>query len=566
MYTEIRDVRVIYFDAVSFSVLLPPMYATEAAWVASTLSLPTVSLASPSSGFHGASGSALQLLAAASDPGGVKLGTAGRITKIEWFVMPGCLIGQDTTAPYVLSWTPPRDGTYALYVRATDADANVVNSSLLTVHSGRRFPTVALSSPAASANVAAAGSTTIRATATSAGGSVSQVEFFALRDGDTAASSLGVVMSASADEYMLAWSTPATAHAYTLYAVATNDAGQTATSAYVGITVGAIQGSATLTPTDDASLKAKTSDRNSNSNYASIEIYARPSNSDGPQAIYGIWKVNAHAALATQAAVLDAKLRLWVDSGTLSPTSGADFSIWSASGPSTWDEGSVTWNNGPRGDEKLSVTRVTLDGRYYDFDITDYLDAKVKDGSSLSSLTFWVQGDEGSDEKFNSQSIRTSNTNRPQLHMTYSDVAVKTAAAPADEHNNCAAFTGPANAPVPPLPPPTPLLSPSPLPPPHPLLPSPSSSVLPPPTALLSPSPLPPPPPSSPASSPSSLPQPPSLRSPPTPEPQSVAAPPAPPPSACPGSSVPADEIIARYFDVAAGSAPGTFVSGRLNP
>ena len=36
--------------------------------------------------------------------------------------------------------------------------------------------------------------------------------------------------------------------------------------------------------------------------------------------------------------------------------------------------------------------------------------------------------------------------------------------------------------------------------------------------------------------------------------------------SACAGNSLPADGILATYFDLAVGSAPGTFVSGRLNP
>ena len=36
--------------------------------------------------------------------------------------------------------------------------------------------------------------------------------------------------------------------------------------------------------------------------------------------------------------------------------------------------------------------------------------------------------------------------------------------------------------------------------------------------------------------------------------------------SACAGNVLPADGILAMYFDIAVGSAPGTFVSGRLNP
>jgi hypothetical protein len=465
MYTEIRDVRVIYFDAVSYSTFLPGAYASEASWVASTLSLPTVSITSPPSGFNAASATPLDLVATVSDPGGAKLGVAGQITKVEWFVMPGCLIGENTIAPYGLSWTPPTDGTYDLYARATDADANVVDSTGVTVHSGSRSPTIALTSPAASANVVAAGSIAIQATATSVGGSVSQVEFFALKDGESVATSLGVATTASMGVYSVAWSTPATAHAYTLYAVATNGVGQTVTSAYAGITVGATHGSATLTPTDDASLKARTSDRDLISNWGSVEIYERPPHSvDGPQAIYGIWKMDAHTLLANQSAVLDAKLRLWVDSGSLSPAGGANFSIWSTVGSSTWDEDTVTWNNGPRSDEKLSVTSITSDGQYYDFDVTSYLNAKVKNGSSLSSLTVWVQGDEGDYEKFNSQSIRVDQANPPRLHVTYSDVAVKTAAPPADESDPCLAFVRPATPP-PEAPPAVPATPPPELPP-----------------------------------------------------------------------------------------------------
>ena len=451
LYTEIRDERVIYFDAVSYSTFLPPGYNGEAAWVASTLNLPTVSLTAPSSGFHGVSGEALSLSATASDPGGAKLGVGGQITNVEWLAKPNCVIGEDATTPYALSWTPPRDGTYELYVRATDADGNVVESSPVTVHSGSRLPTVTLTSPSSGANVAATGATTLQATAASADGSVSEVAFFVLEDGASVATSLGTATSVSGDEYSLDWTPPTAGRSYTLYAVATNNAGQTATSVYVGITVGATEGSVTLAPTDDASLKAKTSDRNSNNDYGSVEIYARqPDPDDGPQSIYGIWKVDAHAALANQAAVRDAKLRLWVNSGTLRPTSGANFSVWSTLGASSWQEGTVTWNNGPRSDEKLSVTRVTSDGQYYDFDVTSYLDAKVKEGVALSSITFWVQGDEPELGAFNSESRRSSNANPPQLHITYSDVALNTAAPPASDHDACSIFALPTRPPSPP--------------------------------------------------------------------------------------------------------------------
>jgi hypothetical protein len=80
----------------------------------------------------------------------------------------------------------------------------------------------------------------------------------------------------------------------------------------------------------------------------------------------------------------------------LRPAEGARFAIWSTKGSQNWTEGTVTWNNGPRRDQKISTTNVTSDGRYWDFNIMAWLDFELKatDGGLrlVSPITLWVQG------------------------------------------------------------------------------------------------------------------------------------------------------------------------------
>ena len=90
--------------------------------MAEHLQLPEVTLQEPSDGSVVVSGAAVSLAADATDPGAVKLGDAGSIAKVEWFVRQGdvlCEIGEDTSAPYAATWTPADDGAYAVFARAT---------------------------------------------------------------------------------------------------------------------------------------------------------------------------------------------------------------------------------------------------------------------------------------------------------------------------------------------------------------------------------------------------------------------------------------------------------------
>jgi hypothetical protein len=73
---------------------------------------PRVTLTSPAAGASFASGTPVPLAATASDPDGT-------INKVEFFDGTTKL-GEDTTAPYTLSWPSASPGTHLLKARATD--------------------------------------------------------------------------------------------------------------------------------------------------------------------------------------------------------------------------------------------------------------------------------------------------------------------------------------------------------------------------------------------------------------------------------------------------------------
>jgi hypothetical protein len=445
MYTEIRDERVIYFDAVSmYSGHLPGQFATEAEWVAEHLQLPEVTLQEPSDGSVAVSGAAVSLAADATDPGAAKLGDAGSIAKVEWFVRQGdvlCEIGEDTSAPYAATWTPADDGAYVVIARATDADGNVATTSDATVYVGNRPPVVTVTSPAAGAILTVGASTTVRATAVDPDGSVAKVEFFVFADGSTAAAatSIGTATSGAGDSFELSW-TPSTKGGYLVYAVATDAAGKTASSAHVGVVPGAATSVGTLEATDDAALKGRTSDRNQNNNYGGVELWTRePHPTDGDQSIVSVFKFDA-SSLVSEAQIREATLRLYVSD---TKQDSADFAAWSTSGATSWTEETVTWNNGPTKKDKLSATRVTANNNWYDWDVTDYMDAVLKaDGSSLASVTFWLEGDEWTGASTGVEFDSHLRTNHPELRVTSSDTRVPETAA-AVVSSSCPQNAGP---------------------------------------------------------------------------------------------------------------------------
>jgi hypothetical protein len=188
---------------------------------------PSVSLTSPSAGGSAPAPATIVLAANASD-------ADGSIARVEFFA-GATKLGEDTTAPYSLTWNNAPAGSYALTAVATDNSGATTVSSVVnfTVTPGNQAPTVAITAPSNATSYTAPASFTITANAADTDGSVAKVEYFA---GPT---KLGQSTSAPHSFTVTAMA----AGNYALTAVATDNQGATTTSAPVNITVTADPGS-----------------------------------------------------------------------------------------------------------------------------------------------------------------------------------------------------------------------------------------------------------------------------------------------------------------------------------
>jgi YVTN family beta-propeller protein len=186
---------------------------------------------------HGGAGFTVSGAANLFDIGTIKPSSGGRLG--------GALTGIDSptlrdlwaTAPYLHDGSAP---TLGAAVRAhngvtiSDADLNNLVAYLQQIGSeepapsGNQAPTVSITAPANNATFTAPASVTINATAADADGTVSKVEFF------QGATKLGEDLTSP---YTYSWTNVA-AGAYSLTAVATDNANLTTTSAVINITVG----------------------------------------------------------------------------------------------------------------------------------------------------------------------------------------------------------------------------------------------------------------------------------------------------------------------------------------
>lgn len=179
---------------------------------------PSVSVTSPAADAVFDAGSDVTVSASASD-------ADGTVTKVA-FYCGAVLIGEDTTAPYSVTWTNATLGGHVLTARATD------NSGAVTASGGvyvliNQAPSVTLTAPSNGDSFTAPANVQITAGASDADGSVTKVQFF---QGDTL---LGEDASAP---FAFTWgSVPA--GSYSLKAVATDDHGATTASVAVGIVV-----------------------------------------------------------------------------------------------------------------------------------------------------------------------------------------------------------------------------------------------------------------------------------------------------------------------------------------
>ncbi len=182
---------------------------------------PSVSITTPVSNARYEVPASIAIAATAADSG-------GSVAQVSFYAS-GQLIGSDTAAPYEVSWENVPIGTYLLTAVASDEMGATATSAgvSITVSAPNMAPEVSLTSPSAGASFVEPANVTLVANATDVDGVVTRVEFYAgslLLSTDTSA------------PFSHVW-TSAMAGTHALSAVAIDDAGKSATSAVVSITV-----------------------------------------------------------------------------------------------------------------------------------------------------------------------------------------------------------------------------------------------------------------------------------------------------------------------------------------
>jgi hypothetical protein len=98
-------------------------------------------------------------------------------SKVEFFV-GSTKLGEDTTLPYTYSWSNVANGTYSLWVRATDNSGVFTNSSSITITVENSAPITNITSPIMNSTFMIGSNINITANVTDIDGSVTKVEFF----------------------------------------------------------------------------------------------------------------------------------------------------------------------------------------------------------------------------------------------------------------------------------------------------------------------------------------------------------------------------------------------------
>ncbi|MDJ1480078.1 Ig-like domain-containing protein, partial [Cytophagaceae bacterium YF14B1] len=219
---------------------------------------PTIAISSPANNTSFTSGNAITITANAAD-------TDGKVGKVEFFAGTS-KIGETTTAPYTINWTPSATGTYALTAKATDDKTGVATSTIVSVsvNAINKLPVVSLTAPTANATFTT-GNVTVTASATDADGSIAKVEFYV---GTTK------VGEKTSSPYSFSWNAT-TAGTYALTAKATDNKGGVTTSSAISVVINA--------PVNKAPVVALTSP-SANAGYqtgATITATASATDSDG---------------------------------------------------------------------------------------------------------------------------------------------------------------------------------------------------------------------------------------------------------------------------------------------
>ncbi|HLG14404.1 MAG TPA: Ig-like domain-containing protein [Blastocatellia bacterium] len=221
---------------------------------------PSVSITSPADSTAYTAPATVTIAAAASD-------SDGTVTKVDFFA-GATLVGTDSVAPYVATWSNVPAGSYSLTARATDnvgATSTSIAVAITVNNPPNTPPSVSITSPVNGAAFTAPANILIAVTASDGDGFISKVEFF----GGGA-----LIGTSTTPPYSVNWSSVAAGN-YQLTARATDNLGASATSAPVSITVsgaGNVPPTVTITtPLTGAVFAAP----------ANIPINANASDSDG---------------------------------------------------------------------------------------------------------------------------------------------------------------------------------------------------------------------------------------------------------------------------------------------
>ncbi len=181
---------------------------------------PTITLTNPAAGAKVALGSGVQIIANASD-------ADGNVTQVQFFAN-GTLVGTVATAPFIASWTPTVAGAYNLTATATDNTGNTTTTAALAVTvTAVSAPVITISNPTTGASFNVGTAIPVNATVTGGNGAITQVQFF------VNGVNIGTDLAAP---YTATW-TPVAAGTYTLFAVTSDSAGISTTSATVSVTI-----------------------------------------------------------------------------------------------------------------------------------------------------------------------------------------------------------------------------------------------------------------------------------------------------------------------------------------
>jgi hypothetical protein len=348
---------------------------------------PIVSLTTPSTGSTFTTPANITLGANASD-------ADGTIAKVDFYAGTS-LIGSDSTSPYSIQWSAVDVGSYSLSAVATDNKGANATSAVASVSvvPANNSPTVSLTSPISGLLFAAGSNISLSANANDVDGTVIKVDFYA------GATLIGTDTTAP---YSVVWTNvPAGTHSLT--AVATDNGNVTGISNAVSVNVVWQTG---LSPTGDAYVRDGAS---ATTNFGTaLDLQAQVVSAGANREIYLKFDISTISGIST------AKLRLFGGLNDAS-ASNAQAAVYPSSN-TTWTEsgsGSITWNTKPTvGAVLSSVTIIDNNARWYEWDVTSYIQSEKNAGRSQVTLAIKNTATSSAYVTFRS---READSTQPQL-------------------------------------------------------------------------------------------------------------------------------------------------------